>query len=66
MWMFESFLEFLFMLNYIPMKKNLRNVRNERLAHLVISLWLYLHGINFQRSIYIRGVILTPEKIYEK
>lgn len=44
MCMFESFSEFPFIHNYIPMKMSQRSVRNERLAHLVLSLWLYLHG----------------------
>lgn len=68
MGMFESFSESPHMPNYIPAKKNQRNVRQERLAHLIISLWLYLDGTNLYRLVLQRvmGVILTLEEICEK
>lgn len=46
--MFESFSEFPLLLNYIPMKKSQRSVKNKRPAHSVTSLGLFLHGISSQ------------------
>lgn len=65
---FKSFSEFPFLLNYIPEKKSWSIIRNERLAHSALSLWQYLHGINFESLIlqHSMEVIMTLEETCKK
>lgn len=66
--MFDSLPEFPFLLNYIPVKKSWMNIRKEKTAQSAISLWQYLHSINFQKLVLQRvmGVILPLEEICKK
>lgn len=54
--------------NYIPAKKNQRNVREGETSTFSSGLWLRLDGTNLYRLVLQRvmGVILTLEEICEK